>query len=51
MNNTLFVANDSIPELFALRRTLFDDPTTAAAIVRGVDHGIERSRGLELSID
>ena len=50
VNNTLFVANDSIPELFALRRPLYDDPTTAA-IVRRVDRGIERSRGPELSID
>ena len=50
MNNSLFVANDSIPELFALRRALFDDPTTAAAIVRRVDHELERSRGPELSI-
>ena len=50
MNNSLFVANDSIPELFALRRALFDDPTTATAIVRRVDHELERSRGPELSI-
>ena len=51
MNNSLFVANDSIPELFALRRALFDDPNTAAAIVGRVDRGIERARGPELSID
>ena len=50
MNTRLFVANNSIPEYFALRTALFDDPTTAA-IVRRVDRGIERSRGPELSID
>ena len=50
MNNSLFVANDSISELFALRRALFDDPTTTA-VVRHVDREIERSRGPELSID
>lgn len=50
MNNSLFVANDSISEFFALRRALFDDPTTAG-IVRHVQRGLERSRGPELSLD
>jgi len=47
MNNSLFVANDSIPELLALRRALFDDADSAAIVGRE----IERSRGSELSID
>ena len=50
MNNRLFVANDSIPELFALRRALFEDPDTATIIHRA-NRAIERSRGPELSID
>jgi conjugative relaxase-like TrwC/TraI family protein len=50
MNIGLYVANDSNPEYFALRRALFDDPNTAA-IVHRHDRGIERSRGPELSID
>ncbi len=50
MNNSLFVANDSISEYFALRRALFHDPNTAPIVRRG-DRAIERSRGPELSID
>ena len=50
MNNSLFVANDSNTELFALRAALFHDPNTAA-IVRHVNHEIERQRGPELSLD
>ncbi len=50
MNTGLFVANDSIHEFFALRRTLFDDPNTAA-IIHHVERGLERSPGPELSID
>lgn len=50
MNAGLFVANDSNPGYFALRRALFDDPTTAA-MVHQHDRGTDRSRGPELSID
>ena len=50
MNNGLFVANDSISELFTLRRALFDD-TNTATIIHRANRAIERSRGPELSID
>ena len=50
MNNGLFVANDSISELFTLRRALFGDPNTATIIHRAKP-AIERSRGPELSIN
>ena len=50
MNAGLFVANDSVHEFFALRRTLFDDPNTAA-VIHHVERWLERSLGPELSID
>jgi conjugative relaxase-like TrwC/TraI family protein len=50
MNTGLFVANDTIHEFFTLRRTLFDDPSTAA-VIHHVERGLERSPGPELSID
>ena len=50
MNISLYIANDTNPEYFALRRALFDDPATAA-ITHRLDRRIERSQGPELSID
>jgi hypothetical protein len=49
MNNRLFVANDSISELIALRRALFDNPDTTTIIHRA-NRAVEGSRGPELSI-
>ena len=50
INAGLFVANDTIHEFFALRRTLFEDLNTAA-VIHHVERGLERSPGPELSID
>jgi conjugative relaxase-like TrwC/TraI family protein len=50
INTALFVANDTIHEFLTLRRTLFDDPNTAA-VIHHIERGLERSPGPELSID